>query len=155
MKILPLTHDNMAYAIGLAKELHQLGTFGDSGPEFNWGHCKATMLYGLQNPNQYFMLASVDDEFVGAVCGYVTPFYFSPEMLGIEQAWYVREGTKYRASVGMRLMDGFVKWCIDEKNAVMVQSGDVAGIRTVAVDALYRHMGFTRYGAVYRYMREA
>ena len=39
------------------------------------------------------------------------------------------------------------------KGAVLVQSGDVAGIRTVAVDALYRHMGFTRFGTIYKYAR--
>ena len=155
MELIPLNHSNIAHAVGLAEEMHKLSTFADSGPAFNWGHCKATMLYSMQHPDYYFVLARVDGQYVGAVCGNVTPFYFSPEMLGVEQAWYVRDGTKYRASVGMRLMQGFVDWCLITKKAVMVQSGDVAGIRTVGVDALYRHMGFTRYGAVYRYMREA
>lgn len=155
METVPLSHANLAHAIGLAEEMHKLSTFGESGPIFNWGHCRTTMLHAIHHPNYYFALALEENAYVGAVCGLVTPFYFSPEMLGVEQAWYVREGTKYRASIGMKLMEGFVNWCMNEKHAVMVQSGDVAGIRTVGVDALYRHMGFTRYGAVYRYMRNA
>lgn len=151
MELLPLTLDNVAYAVGLAQEMHKLSTFNESGPEFDWEHCSNAMRYTLDNPNYFFMLAH-DGDYVGAVCGRVIPFYFSPKLLGVEEAWYVREGTKYRASIGMRLMESFVTWCYD-KGATMVQSGDVAGIRTVGVDALYRHMGFTRYGSVYKYVR--
>ena len=53
----------------------------------------------------------------------------------------------------MQLMRSYVNWCIDEKGAVLVQTGDIAGIRTVGVDAIYRHMGFTRYGTLYKYER--
>jgi hypothetical protein len=155
VEIVPLDANNISYAVGLAEEMHKLSTFADSGPAFNWGHCKATMLYAMNHPDYYFTLAMDDGVYVGAVCGHVTPFYFSPDMLGVEEAWYVRDGTRYRASIGMRLMYGFVEWCLVTKRAVMVQSGDVAGIRTIGVDALYRRMGFTRYGAIYRYMREA
>ena len=87
------------------------------------------------------------------MCGKVVTFYFSPQLMGVEDAWYVREGTPKRAAIGMALMRGFVSWCLDTKGAVLVQSGDVAGIRTVAVDALYRHMGFTRFGTIYKYAR--
>ena len=107
----------------------------------------------MDDPNYYFRLAREGSEFVGAVCGKVVTFYFSPQLMGVEDAWYVREGTPKRAAVGMALMRGFVSWCLDTKGAVIVQSGDVAGIRTVAVDALYRHMGFTRFGTIYKYAR--
>lgn len=143
---------NLAYAVGLAKELHGLGTFGRDGPEFDWSYCRRTMLGVMNDENCYFMLARVDGLYVGAVCGKVVTFYFSPKLMGIEDAWYVREGTPKRAAIGIRLMRGFVAWCFD-RGAVIVQSGDVAGIRTVGVDALYRHMGFTRFGTIYKYAR--
>jgi hypothetical protein len=151
----PLNADNLAFAVNMASALHAISTFGDSGPAFDWEHCSNAMRRTIGAPDYYFMLARDETGYVGAVCGRVIPFYFSPRMLGVEEAWYVREGTKYRASVAIHLMDGFVNWCLDTKQAVMVQSGDVAGVRSVGVDALYRHMGFTRYGAIYRYMREA
>jgi hypothetical protein len=75
-------------------------------------------------------------------------------VLGIEQAWYVREGTARRAAIGMQLMRGFIDWCMNEKQAVEVQSGDIAGIRTVGVDAIYRRLGFTRYGVIYKFARK-
>lgn len=150
--MVPLNHSNLAYAVGLAKELHALGCFGRDGPEFDWSYCRRTMVEAIRDPNYYFMLARVDDQYVGAVCGKLVTFYFSPKLMGIEDAWYVREGTKNRAAIGMRLMRGFVNWCFSN-NAELVQSGDVAGIRTVAVDALYRHMGFTRFGTIYKYAR--
>lgn len=152
MDYVKLDTHNLAYAVGLAKELHALGTFGRDGPEFDWSHCRRTMLGVMNDPNCYFMLARDGSGYVGAVCGKVVTFYFSPKLMGIEDAWYVREGTPRRAAIGVRLMRGFVGWCFD-RGAVIVQSGDVAGIRTVGVDALYRHMGFTRFGTIYKYAR--
>jgi hypothetical protein len=143
---------NLAYAVGLAKELHGLGTFGRDGPEFDWSYCRRTMLGVMNDLNCYFMLARDESGYVGAVCGKVVTFYFSPKLMGIEDAWYVREGTPRRAAIGVRLMRGFVAWCFD-RGAELVQSGDVAGIRTVGVDALYRHMGFTRFGTIYKHAR--
>lgn len=144
---------NMAYAVGLAKELHGLGTFGADGPDFNWEFCKNTMTRIMQDPNHYFRLARDDTGYVGAVVGYVVPHFFSAEMMGIEEAWFVRLDTVNRASVGMKLMRGFVEWCINEKRALSVQSGDIASIQSVGVDALYRRMGFARLGVIYKFAR--
>lgn len=155
MNIVPLTLDNIPYACALAKELHGLGTFGTDGPPFDWDFCTGSLIAAEKNPDYYFRLAIVDGEYVGAVTGKVVTFYFSPQLMGIEDAWYVREGTPKRASVGIALMRGFVAWCLDTKGALLVQSGDIAGIRTVGVDALYRHMGFTRFGTIYKYARTA
>jgi hypothetical protein len=154
MNIVPLTLDNIPYACELARELHGIGTFGRDGPPFDWDFCIGSLIWAEKDPNTYFRMAVVDGEYVGAVTGKVTQFYFSPRLLGIEDAWYVREGTPKRASVGIALMRGFVSWCLDTRGAVLVQSGDVAGIRTVGVDALYRHMGFTRFGTIYKYSRD-
>ena len=35
-----------------------------------------------------------------------------------------REGTPRRAAIGILLMRGFVSWCMDEKGACEVQSGE-------------------------------
>ena len=153
MQIVSLNPDTLPYAVGLAKELHAIGTFGRDGPSFDWQFCMGTMQAAMVDPNYYMRLALDDTGYVGAVAGKVTPFYFNPAMLGIEDAWFVREGTASRAAVAVRLMRGFVNWCIDEKGALIVQSGDVAGTRTVGVDALYRRMGFTRFGTIFKYAR--
>jgi hypothetical protein len=151
LQIEHLSDDNLAYAVGLARELHGLGTFGTTGPEFDWGFCKQTMHHMMTDPMSYFTLARDDTGYVGAVVGHVEWFFFSPKLLGIEQAWYVRDGTPRRAAIGIQLMRGFINWCMNEKHATEVQSGDIAGIRTLGVDAIYRRLGFTRYGVIYRY----
>jgi hypothetical protein len=154
VQITRLGPDNLSYAVGLARELHHLGVFGQEGPEFDWDFCRGTMQAVMHDPNYYFAIAHSNGNYVGAVCGKVVRFYFSPKVMGLEDAWYVREGTKKRAAVAMTLMQGFIGWCLDTKGALLVQSGDVAGINTLGVDALYRHMGFTRFGTIYRFKRD-
>ena len=154
MKIVPLHYSNVAYAVALAKEMHGLSTFAVDGPEFDWDYTYINMQATLDNSHYYFRLAYDDDEmFCGAVCGRVIPFYFSRELQGVEEAWYVREGTHNRAKIACALMQGFVGWCIDEHRAHMVQSGDIADINSLGVDALYKKLGFKRYGSAYKYTR--
>jgi hypothetical protein len=46
-----------------------------------------------------------------------------------------------------------MKWAIDERGALLLQSGDIASINSTAVWAIYNKLGFTRFGAVYKYAR--
>lgn len=149
-----LNQENLSYAVGLAKELHGLGKFGEIGPAFDWEHTRRGFAGIAASTSGYFRLAVAEDgTYVGAVCGRVYPFIFSPRLFGLEDAWYVREGTPKRAAIAMNLMHGFVDWCLDEKGAVLVQTGDVAAINSHAVDTLYRHMGFKRFGTIYLFQR--
>ena len=148
-----MNKDNFAYAVGLARELHALSVFAQHGPEFDWSYYTAVLTHGMESPNYFILLARLDGAYVGAVWGKVENFYFSPKRLGLEEAWYVRENTPNRAAIGKQLMQAFVDWCINEQDAVMVQSGDIAGINPSRVDALYRHMGFTRFGVLFKYVR--
>ena len=154
MKLEKLTRTNVGFAVGLAKEMHGISTFGVDGPEFDWMYTQANMLATIPMWDYYFTLALDDGgEYCGAVCGKVAPFYFSPKLFGVEEAWYVREGTKDRTRIAIALMNGFVDWCLDDQGALHVQSGDIAAINSLAVDSLYKHMGFRRYGSSYKYVR--
>lgn len=149
-----LNDDNLPYAVGLAKELHGLGKFGEIGPSFDWDYTRRVFAGIGASPNGHFRMAVDDDgTYVGAVCGRVYPFIFSPRLFGLEDAWYVREGTPKRAAIAMNLMREFVRWCLDDKGATLVQTGDIAAINSHAVDTLYRHMGFTRFGTIYMFQR--
>lgn len=153
MKYELLSRHNLPHATALAKELHNLGRYGVLGPPFDWDFVYAGLAYSLDDPNSYVRLAVDDDGiYVGGVRGHVSPFTFSPALLGIEDCWYVREGTPKRAAVAMNLMHEFMSWCMKEKGAVHVQTGDVAAIHSHAVDTLYRHMGFRRFGTIYVYL---
>src|SRR5580765_3239443 len=92
MNIVPLKYSNVAFAVGLAQEMHKLSTFDADGPPFDWDYTYANMERTITDTQYYFRLAFNEDGYHGAVCGRVMPYYFSPKLQGIEEAWYVREG---------------------------------------------------------------
>ena len=156
MKFVGMDADNIPHAVALAKELHGLGTFGRNGPEFDWDFCTAQCI-DVCKRRDYFTRFAIDSGgvYVGGVIGHVSQFMFSPRLMALEDAWYVREGAEDRTKTAVFLMRSFVKWAMDEMNCVLVQTGDIAAIDSVAVDNLYRHLGFKRFGTVYKYAREA
>lgn len=154
VRIEPIIEDNIAYCVNLGKELVALGSFGQTGPEFEWEVALASTRASARDPDYYIRMA-VDDngEYCGFVGGHVTQFFFSSALMGVEDAWYVREGTPWRTKIAVSLMRGFVSWCLDVRGALLVQTGDIAAINSLAVDAIYKHMGFTRFGTIYKYAR--
>lgn len=156
MRIVPFDEGNIAYAVQLGKELVAAGTFGTNGPGFDWDHTLACTRRLMEMDTYYLRLAFSDDDVAcGFVAGHVVPFYFSPKLGAYEDAWFVREGTPGRTRIGVMLMRGFVSWALDVQRALLVQTGDIASINTVAVDSIYKHMGFKRFGTVYKYARES
>lgn len=142
----------MGYAIALAKELHQLGSFRDI--PFDYEYIKQSTLHMIAAPTWFKYLAMDDsDIYCGVMIGQVDTFFFSPRLLANEYALYVREGTQGRARIASMLVRAFIKWAFDEHDATHVQTGDVASINSTAVDALYRRLGFERFGMIYKYSR--
>lgn len=148
--------ENIPYCVAVAKELHGLGTFGRNGPEFDWDWCTAQFIDVCRDP-AFFHRFAVDGDgvFVGGLIGHVLPFMFSPRLMALEDAWYVRIGTDDRTKTAITMMRQFINWAFDEKNVVLVQTGDIAAIDSIAVDNIYRHLGFKRFGTVYKYVRDA
>ena len=145
--------DEIAYLVRLGQELVAAGTFGTDGPAFDWNYTLMNTKRMLDLPDYYIRMAWDDDNMpCGFVAGHLTPFFFSPRLMAVEDGWFVRAGTKDRAKIAMRLMRGMMQWS-DDKGAVLLQTGDIASIDTVAVWALYNRLGFTRFGAVYKYAR--
>lgn len=156
MKIVPFTEENVAHAVQLGRELIAAGTFGLYGPPFEWDYALARTKSLMELDYYYLRLAYDDDNApCGFMAGHVVPFYFSPKLGAFEDAWFVRPGTKSRTKIAVALMRGFVGWALDERRALLVQSGDIASIDSLAVDSLYKHLGFKRFGSVYKYAREA
>lgn len=156
MRIVPFTEENVAHAVQLGRELVAAGTFGSDGPEFDWEYTLEATRF-LMGLDRYYLRIAYDnaDAPCGFVAGHVQPFYFSPKLGAFEDAWFVRPDTQGRTKIAVALMRGFVSWALDERGALLVQSGDIASIDTLSVDSLYKHMGFKRFGTVYKYAREA
>lgn len=156
MKFVQMDADNIPYCVAVAKELHGLGTFGQNGPEFDWDFCTYQFI-DVCKDSTFFHRFAIDSSgnYVGGLIGHVLPFMFSPRLMALEDAWYVRDGAEDRTKTAVTMMRQFINWAFDEKNAVLVQTGDIASIDSVAVDNIYRHLGFKRFGTVYKYVREA
>jgi hypothetical protein len=151
MRIVQVDESNVGYAVGLGQELVSASVFGDTGPAFDWQHTLASTRHAASSPHYFIRLAQSDDgSYTGFVGGHLSPFFFSPRLMGIEDAWFVREGAPDRTKAAMMLMRAFVDWCID-RDAVLVQSGDIANINSVATDTLYKRLGFRRFGTAYKY----
>lgn len=151
MRIVQVDDSNVGYAVGLGKELVSASMFSETGPEFDWQYTLRTTRHAASAPNYFIRLVQCDDgAYTGFVGGHISPFFFSPRVMAIEDAWYVREGSVDRTKAAMMLMRSFMRWAW-EQNAVLVQSGDVAGINNTAVDALYRRLGFKRWGSIYKH----
>lgn len=150
-KIVPFDDANMGYAIALGRELHGLGAFRDI--PFHYDTITRNTKNAMRDPNWYCRIAHDDIEWCGIMVGHIDSFLFSPSLFATESMIYVRPDTKLRTRLAIRLMNGFMAWAIDERGATHIQSGDVAGINSVAVDAFYRHLGFSRFGSIYKYSR--
>ena len=150
--IVTVTPDNASYAVQLGQEVHAMSSLRDI--PFDWRHSLECICMATRDPTWHLEMSYVGQVFTGLMIGRVQPFTFSRELFGDEVLWYVRQGSPYRTKNAVELMHRFVNWAIDTKGAVRVQSGDIANIDSLAVDALYRHLGFTRYGVIYKYERE-
>jgi ribosomal protein S18 acetylase RimI-like enzyme len=129
-----------------------LGSFRDI--PFDYEHIKQFVLQMIANPNWFKHLALDDnDAYCGVMIGSVDSFVFSPRLVANEYALFVREGTPSRAKIASMLVRAFIKWACDVHNVTHVQTGDVASINSVGVDALYRRLGFERFGVIYKYSR--
>jgi hypothetical protein len=146
---------NVPYCVALARELHSLGVFGRQGPEFDWDFCTQQFTRVANNKQCYARFAVSDNnEYVGGVMGHLDCFMFSPQLMGLEDALYVKQTTPNRAAVGAMLLRGFCDWCFSN-GAVLVQTGDIAAIDSHAVYRFYMHNGFEKFGVVYQKRRDA
>lgn len=144
-----LSDENKTEVFKLIKELVSLGSFNDL--PFDEKHTMKTIEHSLRTPG-YFTLLSKDteyNEYTGIVAGHLSQMLFAPITIAIEMCWYVREGAYQRTLTGKRLMQTFEKWAFDN-GAKIIQTGEVAGINSVAIDRMYRLLGFSRAGTIYQ-----
>jgi Acetyltransferase (GNAT) family len=153
MMYVAMVPGNIPYCVELARELHSKGVFGRQGPEFDWDYCTAQFIRVAESRSCYARFAVSDNnEYVGGVVGHLDSFMFSSQLMGLEDALYVKEDTPHRAAIGSALLKGFTDWCF-HMGAVLVQTGDIAAIDSYAVYKFYMHNGFEKFGVVYQKRR--
>ena len=97
------------------------------------------------------ILGRVNGEACGLYAGYITPYYFSNELVANDIAWFVvkeRRGT----SLGLRLLTAFEKWSKDQ-GASEIRVGYSTDINPTAFDSLMLKRGYSRVGGNYRLER--
>lgn len=124
------------------------------GIPFDWNHTMDRLYDTCHRPDYYMCMAQHDDVYTGVVAGHVTCHVFSPQVLAHEDVWYVRPDTPERTKTAIALMRDLMQWT-KERGATMLLAADSASISPLAVDRLYRHLGFKRFGSLYKYQEEA
>ena len=105
----------------------------------------------MHMPQYFGRLAVLDNGIVcGIVIGSTCHMLFSPQIIGVEETIYVREGTPFRASIAKQLLGAMVTWAFTERNAAFVRAGETSEICPVAVDTFFRSQGFKRAGTLYK-----
>ena len=97
------------------------------------------------------ILGRVNGEACGLYAGYITPYYFSNELVANDIAWFVvkeRRGT----SLGLRLLTAFENWAKDQ-GASEIRVGYSTDINPTAFDSLMLKRGYSRVGGNYRLER--
>ena len=144
-----VTESTVAHGVQIAKELIELGSLNTV--PFDWQHALKTLRMIMVSDMWFPRLAYNSNGLCGTLLGHADTFFHSPRLVAHENGWFVREGTPFRAKIAMTLMREFMEWALQYKGADHIQCGDIANIRPIAVDALYRKLGFKRYGVIYRY----
>ena len=102
-------------------------------------------------PNYFCHMAVLDD---GTVCGFIVGstchMLFSPQVMGVEETIYVRQGTPFRTSIAKQLLTAMVHWAFVDRHASFIRAGETSEICPKAVDAFFRSQGFKRAGTLYK-----
>ena len=130
----------------LGREMHEESSY--SSLAFSPERLRQVFSLYLRDPNKIVLLGVVNGETCGLYAGYLTPYYFSNDLVANDIAWFV---TKKRrgSSLGLRLLSAFESWALD-RGASEVRIGYSTDINPSAFDSLMRKRGYSRVGGNYR-----
>lgn len=95
-------------------------------------------------PDGCCIVATVGDQVVGVILGYVEEFFFSNERQAGELVMYVLP--EHRGSwAAIRMQQAFISWA-DQTDAVEIQVGVSANIENAAAERFYEGLGFSPLG---------
>ena len=131
----------------LGYQMYKEGAFKELDWDFEKVH-RLTKRY-IEKPNTHFALCAYDDEnLVGMIMGYLTPYYFGNDILATDHLWYV--DPEYRGTrVGLKLLKDFRSWAI-KSGAKEVCIGISTGTDVDRTGALLERLGFNHVGGTYK-----
>lgn len=135
--------------LALGFEMHQESRYCEM--EFSREKVAGLFRLAIKDENYLFTVLEVNGCIVGGFIGYITPHWFSDEMVSGDFALFVDK--EYRGWRGASiLIKTYVKWAKDKgiksKNIAL---GITTGIATEKTQALYKRLGFDNTGYVMNY----
>lgn len=144
--LVPICNANAVEIAAIGVELMKLSAY-TTPPDPQW------IMQNVRRmcDNYYFFgrLALVDGEPVGLIVGSIQFMLFANKKFGVEETVYVRDGTKFRASIAKQLLKALEHWAFTVHNAEFIRAGETSEIAPKAVDAFFRGQGYRKNGTLY------
>jgi len=120
--------------------------------EFNEDRLRHIFDIYTKDSTRALILGRVNGEACGLYAGYITPYYFSNELVANDIAWFVVKERR-GSSLGLRLLSAFESWAKDQ-GASEIRVGYSTDINPAAFDSLMIKRGYSRVGGNYRLERQ-
>lgn len=140
--IRPATHDDLDLLMPIAEAMHK------ESPRYSklaFSHAKVLQLYiNLINSDACLLLiAERDGEILGGVAGFVSPHWFSDDLVANEYGVFILPDHR-GGMTAVRLVRGYIDWA-KSKGAQMIQMGISTGVHVEETEALYQAIGLKQF----------
>lgn len=128
----------------IGESLHSQTSFAVMS--YNKDKAKA-MLEALIDNDQFFMVAEVRGELVGAMAGYVSQPWYSDDFIAHDMTLYILP--EHKGSIlAVKLIEKFTQWALS-RAVKQIRPGVETGCVGEAADKLYRLLGYQYVGGNY------
>jgi len=135
--------------VRLGRLMHAESSY--SALEFSEDRLRQIFDLYTSDDNRALILGRINGETCGLYAGYITPYYFSKELVANDIAWFVVKERR-GSTLGLRLLTMFENWA-KSRGVSEVRIGYSTDINPSAFDSLMIKRGYSRVGGNYRLER--
>jgi GNAT superfamily N-acetyltransferase len=143
-----MTEADVDTLVAIGGQMHAESAY--SKCEYSPDKCKAIGAEILDNPYIVGLVSEIGGEIVGFYLGVIQEQYFSNVLTSSDLLLYVKPEHRNGMS-GLRLIKAYTKWAqemgVSDEHIQLAQTADIA---PEAVDRLYRKLGFSPCGTIYK-----
>lgn len=143
MSIRPATANDVPVLVELGRAMHAVSSYAHIS--YNADKVRHSLI-DLINGQGVVFAAERAGRVIGGLAGYVTPYWFSDELLGMDLTLLIDPASK-NGITALRLIAAFEYWC-KAKQARQMKLGITTGIHVEATEKLYDVAGLKRDGIV-------
>lgn len=143
MSIRAATENDVPVLVELGRTMHATSTYAHIS--YNADKVRRSLI-DLINGHGVVFAAEKAGQVIGGIAGYVTPYWFSDELLGVDLTLLI-DPASTNGITALRLIAAFEFWC-KKKQARQMKLGITTGIHVDATEKLYLIAGLKRDGIV-------